>query len=152
MPDVEEEEATSSDALEQCCSGTVTFCEKFAVFKEDPVRIQGFHPEVQIMLSKEKPKKIGIIGSDGRVYHFLLKCDKMGDLRKEARFIEYANLVNKMLESDSQSRQRSLKLLTFAILPLSRNTGLIEWMNSTATLKHTVSEYWKKEGIKGDMA
>jgi serine/threonine-protein kinase ATR len=35
------------------------------------------------MTSKEKPKKIGIIGSDGEIYNFLLKCDKMGDLRKE---------------------------------------------------------------------
>jgi serine/threonine-protein kinase ATR len=40
-------------------------------------------PKVTIMHSKEKPKKIGIVGSDGSNYNFLLKCDKYGDLRKE---------------------------------------------------------------------
>ena len=35
------------------------------------------------MQSKERPKKIGILGSDNKVYYFLLKHDKTGDLRKE---------------------------------------------------------------------
>jgi len=45
--------------------------------------IAGFLQKVTIMLSKEKPKKIGILGTDKKVYNFLLKCDKYGDLRKE---------------------------------------------------------------------
>jgi serine/threonine-protein kinase ATR len=49
------------------------------------------------MHSKEKPKKIGIIGSNGANYNFLLKCDKYGDLRKEQRFIDFAVLCNKIL-------------------------------------------------------
>lgn len=80
------------------------------------------------MVSKEKPKKISIIGSDRAVYNFLLKCDKYGDLRKEQRFIDFAGLCNKMLENDSESRKRNLRLRTYAIVPLSRNTGLIEWI------------------------
>ena len=90
--------------------------------------IAGFHEKVSIMVSKEKPKKIGIIGSDKRVYNFLLKCDKYGDLRKEQRFIDFAVFCNKMFENDSESRKRNLKLRTYAIVPLSRNTGLIEWI------------------------
>jgi serine/threonine-protein kinase ATR len=103
------------------------------------------------MYSKEKPKKLGIIGTDKNVYHFLLKCDKYGDLRKEQRFIEFAGLCNKMLENDPESSKRGLRLRTFAIVPLSRNTGLIEWINNTTTLKTVVSEYWKKQNIKGEM-
>jgi phosphatidylinositol kinase/protein kinase (PI-3 family) len=48
----------------------------FPAFKSKPVLISGFLPEAIIMHSKEKPKKIGIVGSDGNVYNFLLKCDK----------------------------------------------------------------------------
>jgi serine/threonine-protein kinase ATR len=103
------------------------------------------------MLSKEKPKKIGIIGTDKNVYNFLLKCDKYGDLRKEQRFIEFAGLCNKMLENDSEAFKRNLRLRTYAIVPLSRNTGLIEWINNTTTLKSVVGEYWKKQNIKGEM-
>ena len=80
------------------------------------------------MHSKEKPKKIEIIGSDGTCYNFLLKCDKYGDLRKEQRFIDFAVLCNKMLENDNDARKRNLRLRTYAIVPLSRNTGLIEWI------------------------
>lgn len=52
--------------------------------------IAGFLTEATLMVSKEKPKKIGIIGSNKQVYNFLLKWDKAGDLRKEQRFIEFA--------------------------------------------------------------
>ena len=55
----------------------------FPAFKKNPVMIAGFLQKVTIMLSKEKPKKIGILGTDKKVYNFLLKCDKYGDLRKE---------------------------------------------------------------------
>lgn len=103
------------------------------------------------MHSKEKPKKIGILGSDGSNYNFLLKCDKYGDLRKEQRFIDFAVLCNKMLENDAEARKRNLRLRTYAIVPLSRNTGLIEWIQSTQTLKNVVGEYWKKNNIKGEM-
>jgi len=117
---------------------------KFPAYKPNPVMISSFTPKVTIMNSKEKPKKIGIIGSDKSVFHFLLKCDKYGDLRKEQRFIEFAGLCNKMLENDTDACKRNLRLRTFAIVPLSRNTGLIEWINNTTTLKTVVSEYWKK--------
>ena len=56
----------------------------FKIFPQNPVYIKGFVPEAQVMQSKEKPKKIGIIGTDDKVYYFLLKCDVLGDLRKEA--------------------------------------------------------------------
>ena len=56
-----------------------------------------------------------------------------------------------MLENDSEARKRNLKLRTYAIVPLSRNTGLIEWIQHTATLKSVVGDYWKKNNIRGEM-
>lgn len=113
--------------------------------------ISSFQTKVTIMHSKEKPKKIGIVGSNGQNYNFLLKCDKYGDLRKEQRFIDFAVLCNKILESDAEARKRNLRLRTYAIVPLSRNTGLIEWIQNTQTLKSVVGDYWKKNNIKGEM-
>lgn len=137
------------DQKEQFNPGQET-CQFFA-YKEDPILIQTFHHKVHIMHSKEKPKKIGIVGSDGQHYSFLLKCDKYGDLRKEQRFIDFAVLCNKMLEGDAESRKRNLRLRTYAIVPLSRNSGLIEWIQNTSTLKTIVGDYWKKNNIKGEM-
>ena len=82
----------------------------------------------------------------------MLKHDKFGDLRKEARFIDFAVLCNKMLENDAESRKRNLRLRTYAIVPLSRNSGLIEWIKNTQTLKSRVSDCWKKSNIKAEMA
>jgi serine/threonine-protein kinase ATR len=124
---------------------------EFPAFKANPVMISAFTQKVTIMVSKEKPKKIGVIGTDKQVYNFLLKHDKFGDLRKEQRFIDFAGLCNKMLETDPETRKRNLRLRTYAIVPLSRNSGLIEWINNTTTLKCVVSEYWKKQNVKGEI-
>lgn len=56
-----------------------------------------------------------------------------------------------MLENDSESRKRNLRLRTYAIVPLSRSTGLIEWIQNTSTLKCIVGDQWKKHNIKGEM-
>jgi serine/threonine-protein kinase ATR len=104
------------------------------------------------MSSKEKPKKIGILGTDGKMYNFLLKFDKQGDLRKEQRFIEFANLCNKMLEQDKQASLRGLHLRTYSITPLSKCAGLIEWIQNTSTMKTLVTDHWKRNSIKGDMS
>ena len=95
------------------------------------------------MASKEKPKKIGFIGSDNKVYYFLLKKDIQGDLRKEARFIDYSNIINNILESSPETHNRALKLHTYSIVPLSRITCLIEWVNRTDTIKCIIYRTWK---------
>lgn len=56
-----------------------------------------------------------------------------------------------MLDMDPEACTRNLRMRTYAIVPLSRNTGLIEWINNTTTLKAVVSEYWKKQNVKGEM-
>lgn len=56
-----------------------------------------------------------------------------------------------MFENDSEARKRNLRLRTYAIVPLSRNTGLIEWIQNTQTLKSVVGDHWKKNTIKGEM-
>ena len=70
----------------------------FSWYNSNPVRITGIWSEYVVMNSKEQPKRIGFIGSDNKVYHFLLKFDKSGDLRKEARFMSYASLINTIFE------------------------------------------------------
>jgi len=111
---------------------------EFPAYKPNPIRIQSFLHKIQIMNSKEKPKKITILGTNSQKYNFLLKCDKASDLRKEQRFIEFAVFCNKMLNQDSNARQRGLRLRTYSIVPLSRHTGLIEWIQNTSTLKSIV--------------
>ncbi|CAI2381037.1 unnamed protein product [Moneuplotes crassus] len=131
--------------------GEVKDISSFSAFKKYPVYIKKFFSVGRVMTSKEKPKKIGLVGTDDRVYFFLVKSDQHGDLRKEGRFMEYANLVNKVLDQDFESLQRNLRMDLFSIVPLNRICGLIEWIDDTLTIKSVVTDYWKKEGIKLDM-
>jgi serine/threonine-protein kinase ATR len=66
----------------------------------------GFHDEIEIMPSLQKPRKITVVGSDDRPYSFL--CKPKDDLRKDARLMEFNSMINKLLQRDSESRKRRL--------------------------------------------
>ena len=146
-----QEEETQLNPGEEEEKGKDRDKDKFSAYCADPVTIKSFHHQCTIMQSKEKPKKITIKGSNGVDYIFLLKYDKQNDLRKEARFIDFCSLVNKMLESDTEARNSALKLRTYALVPLGRHSCMIEWIKNTATLKSIVANQWKLSGVKGDM-
>lgn len=75
-------------------------------FPSDLVTFQGFKDEVDIMSSVAKPRKIVIIGSDGKNYRFL--CKPLDDLRKDNRFNECTALIGKLLMKDPEARKRGL--------------------------------------------
>jgi serine/threonine-protein kinase ATR len=60
------------------------------------------------MNSLQKPRRIGVIGSDGKVYHFL--CKPNDDLRKDSRVLEFYGMINKLLNRNSESRRRNLSM------------------------------------------
>lgn len=45
-------------------------------------------------------------GSDGRFYPFL--CKPKDDLRKDARLMEFNNMINRFLKKDADSSRRRL--------------------------------------------
>lgn len=59
------------------------------------------------MTSVAKPRKLVIVGSDGKTYRFL--CKPMDDLRKDSRLMECTALVNRLLRKDAESRKRNLR-------------------------------------------
>jgi phosphatidylinositol kinase/protein kinase (PI-3 family) len=40
---------------------------------------------------------------------------------------------------------------TYALVPLGKSSGLIEWVRNTDTLKTVIQSEWKLSNIKGDM-
>jgi serine/threonine-protein kinase ATR len=59
------------------------------------------------MPSLQKPRKIGIIASNGE--HFSFLCKPKDDLRKDARLMDFNSVVNKLLRANSESRRRQLR-------------------------------------------
>lgn len=62
--------------------------------------------EVFVLNSLQRPRKISVKGSDGRVYGLL--CKPKDDLRKDQRLMEFNAMINRSLKKDADSSKRRL--------------------------------------------
>ncbi|KAJ1924525.1 hypothetical protein IWQ60_005140 [Tieghemiomyces parasiticus] len=104
--------------------------------------IRGFQDRIDVLHSLQKPKKITLLGSDGVRYAFL--CKPKDDLRKDARTMELNSMVNKFLLKDPEARRRQLHVRTYAVVPLSEDCGLIEWVPHTTGYRHIVMDVYRR--------
>lgn len=81
------------------------------------------------------PKIINCCGSNGQPYKQLVKG--RDDLRQDAVMEQIFELVNTLLSENKDTRKRSLRLRTYKIIPLTPNSGLLQWVSDTIPL----SEY-----------
>lgn len=109
-------------------------------FASEPTRIVDIENNALVMSSLMRPRRISLIGSDGRQYRFLAKKETAGDMRKDSRLVEFITVVNRLLSKDPVSRQKELELKTYAVLPLTEETGMIEWVNDLDPLRKLVRE------------
>ena len=56
------------------------------------------------------------------------------DLRQDERVLQLFGLVNSMLASDRTTAELDLSIARYAVIPLSPNSGLIEWVPNADTL------------------
>ncbi len=120
-------------------------------FQDEQITIAGFDDKVEVINSKEMPKKISIKGSDGKYYLFLCKEEKTGDMRKDFRMMEFNSVINRLFREQAESRKRKLRLRTYAALPLSEDCGLIEWVPNTIGLRHAIQKIHTARGIRSDL-
>ncbi|KAI8973495.1 hypothetical protein BDF20DRAFT_655405 [Mycotypha africana] len=113
------------------------------VFPEDIPKIHSFDQNVLVMKSLQRPKRITILGNDGKKYYFLLK--KEDDLRKDARTIEFENMLNSIFKKNPHCRDKGLYIRTFAVIPLGHQWGLLEWIENLEPLKGIVNGYWEAD-------
>ncbi|DBA66640.1 TPA: hypothetical protein ACH3X2_002209 [Trebouxia sp. C0005] len=106
---------------------------------EPVVTIAAFAPQLHVITSKQRPRKLTIHGSDGAEYVFLLKGHE--DLRQDERVMQLFGLVNSMLANDRTTAERDLSIARYAVIPLSPNSGLIGWVPNTDTLHALIREY-----------
>mmetsp|Transcript_48383 Transcript_48383/g.54822 ORF Transcript_48383/g.54822 Transcript_48383/m.54822 type:complete len:3288 (-) Transcript_48383:257-10120(-) len=109
------------------------------------IKIEKFIPSVQVITSKQRPRKITLRGSDGKDYVFLLKGHE--DLRQDERVMQLFGLVNALLERDRQTKKHDLRIQRYAISPLSHNCGLVGWVPHTDTLHSLIRDYRQTKKI-----
>ena len=135
--------------VQNCCVG----------IPERDSRIHSFSSVVEILPSKQKPRVVNIIGTDGYVYKYLLKGNE--DLKQDERVMQLFKLVNSLVSDAVDSRRRSgvfpstpgietlehVQLRRYAVIPLSNNTGLIEWVPTCDTLHSLIKQHRETNSV-----
>ncbi|XP_054269929.1 serine/threonine-protein kinase mTOR-like [Macrosteles quadrilineatus] len=109
------------------------------------VRIAHIQSSLQVITSKQRPRKLCIRGSNGNDYMFLLKGHE--DLRQDERVMQLFGLVNTLLLNDPDTFRRNLTIQRYAVIPLSTNSGLIGWVPHCDTLHTLIRDYREKKKI-----
>ncbi len=124
----------------------------FKFFSDHLPTIHQFEDTIDVLRSKEKPKKLVMRGSDGLLYAFLAKREVTGDMRKNSRMMDIAVVINRLLKKDPESRRRKLHVRTYAVIPITEESGLIEWVPNTTGFRHLTKALHDQLGIPGDFS
>ncbi|CAG8528851.1 8861_t:CDS:10, partial [Acaulospora morrowiae] len=118
---------------------------------EKVTKITSFVSTVSIISSKQRPRKLNLIGSDGKEYQFLLKVfgTNVGheDLRQDERVMQLFGLVNTLLSVDSETFKRHLNIQRYTVTPLTPNIGLLGWVPNCDTLHALIRDYRESKKI-----
>ena len=102
-------------------------------FVHDKITIQSFADDVLVLSSLQRPRKLTVRGSDGKQYGLL--CKPKDDLRKDQRLMEFNGIINRALKRDAESSKRRLYIKTYAVTPLSEESGCIEWVEGIKPIR-----------------
>ena len=114
----------------------------------DLVTISYFNHVLEVISSKQHPRLVGIMGSDGKQHTSLLKGSE--DLRLDQHVMQFFELVNMHIKNGFSRNLRSLRVHIYSITPLSKMSGLIQFLDHTETLYKMISGYRLKRDIKLD--
>lgn len=116
--------------------------------KKPQIYISGFYDALELINSKRKPRKIKIFGNDGKTYDFLLKGHE--DLRQDERVMQSLSLVNTLLKKNEVTEKQNLQIVTYPVIPLSTETGLLGWVQGCDTLQQLIKDYRQANHIIKD--
>ena len=113
--------------------------------EEHIVYVKRMDKYLYIFNSKQKPRKISLIGTDDKEYKYLLKSNE--DLRQDERIIQVFTFVNSMLSIDKEASSKKLLIPIYPVIPLSNMTGLIGFLPNCETISNLISEPRKETNI-----
>ena len=108
-------------------------------------RIHSIKPCVGIIKSKIKPRKLSMIGSNGKTYTFLLKGNE--DLRQDERAMQLFGLVNSLLAHSQTTSQQNLSIQRYSVIPLSPHSGLSGWRPHSDTLHQLIKDHRERHKV-----
>lgn len=119
---------------------------KHKAFVQDKITVQSFADYVLVLSSLQRPRKLTVRGSDGKNYGLL--CKPKDDLRKDQRLMEFNGIINRALKRDAESSKRRLYIKTYAVTPLSEESGTIEWVEGIKPIRDILLNVYARKNIK----
>ena len=119
---------------------------RYRPFAHDKITIQSFADDVLVLSSLQRPKKIVVRGSDGKQYGLL--CKPRDDLRKDQRLMEFNGIINRALKRDAEASKRRLYIKTYAVTPLSEESGILEWVEGIKPIRDILLNLYSRKGIR----
>jgi len=110
------------------------------------IGIKSFSHFIGVIASKQRPRRMSMLGSDGKRYEFLLKGHE--DLRQDERVMQLFGLINACLNNDNITNNRGLEIVRYSVLPLSNNSGVIGWVQNCDTLNQLVKQYRESKDMR----
>ena len=111
--------------------------------KGEVVRIKKFDPVLNVIKSKQRPRKMSLMGDNGKEFTFLLKGHE--DLRQDERVMQLFGLVNTLLAEGEYTGKLHLRITRYGAIPLSSNSGLIGWVPGCNTLHEIIRQFRKPD-------
>lgn len=113
-------------------------------------KIAKFDPTMNIINSKQRPKRLSLTTSDGRRQKFLLKGKE--DLRLDERVMQLFAIINIVMRSDFQSVENiGFRVEHYTVTPLTETVGLIGWVGGCDTLREIIKDYREKRAVFPDL-
>jgi FKBP12-rapamycin complex-associated protein len=103
------------------------------------ITVQRLMKQIPIMASKQRPKKLAIVGSDGITYQFLLKTNE--DTRLDERAMQIFDFISRSIASADIPLQTRLQITTHKVVPLTAKYGLIGWVTDCETVANLIVAY-----------
>lgn len=110
------------------------------------IGIKSFAHFIGVIASKQRPRRMSMLGSDGNQYEFLLKGHE--DLRQDERVMQLFGLINACLNNDNLTNNRGLEIVRYSVLPLSNNSGVIGWVQNCDTINQLIKQYRESKDMR----
>ncbi|OCK82203.1 hypothetical protein K432DRAFT_473031 [Lepidopterella palustris CBS 459.81] len=117
-------------------------------FPHDAITIASFTDDVLVLSSLQRPRKLNVRGTDGRLYGLL--CKPKDDLRKDQRLMEFNAMINRALQRDIESSKRRLYIKTYSVTPLNEECGTIEWVEGLKPMRDIIIRLYRQKNVPID--
>ncbi|EAY17625.1 PIKK family atypical protein kinase [Trichomonas vaginalis G3] len=109
------------------------------------VTLSSIAPELTVMKSKQRPRRMIMFGDDGKKYTFLLKAHE--DTRLDERVMQLFGFINTLVEHSDIPMKNHLDITTYKVIPLTTSVGLIGWVQGCSTVYDQIKQRREKAGI-----